>query len=70
MRIFKKNLPIFPNPTLEIGLRGWTRVHLGRILPFAIHVSQCKPESQFPFAKQVSPTCEQNKDSEREMVLF
>ena len=39
-------------------MRGFTRVHLGRVFPLAGHVPQRKPESHLSLAvEHVSPIC-------------
>lgn len=43
--------------TFEVGIIGWIRVHLGSTFPFATHVSQCKPESQFLSFMHVCFSC-------------
>lgn len=42
--------------TLVWGSTGTTRVHRGRTLPSATHVSQCSPASQFRSSAHVCPT--------------
>lgn len=48
----------FESLTLDLGSVGWTRVHLGRTLRFARHVSQWRPEPQFRPIAHVDPSCE------------
>lgn len=44
--------------TLVVGLVGWTRVHRGRVLPFAGQEPQIKPASQVLLElEHVSPIC-------------
>ena len=42
-------------PTLDVGLIGWMRVHLGRVFPFTGQVLQSRPESHSSPEEQVSP---------------
>ena len=50
-------LNVYIEWTLEVGLIGWIRVHLGRTLPFVTQVSQCNPESQLLSDTHVCPSC-------------
>jgi len=43
--------------TLELGLKGCIREHLGRVFPFAGHVWQLSPVSHLLSDPQVSPIC-------------
>uniref|UniRef100_A0A2P2NL07 PI-PLC X domain-containing protein At5g67130-like n=1 Tax=Rhizophora mucronata TaxID=61149 RepID=A0A2P2NL07_RHIMU len=42
--------------TFEVGITGWILVQRGRRFPFATHVSQCSPASQFLSATHVCPS--------------